>query len=235
MQDSVSVCLLTRDELPFLKLWLPRVREFADEVLVMDTGSTDGSWEFIKSELRGPNERACAIKNDQLEHQGFGATRRLLCAGAQCDWVWTLDADEMPGADQRHEVKKVLASSPSSVVSIHTWTYPGSALTDWDAINKMVVPTKESHRRIYRNGCSFEWKGFIHEELYWRETNAYGMAWQSPIIHHHYTNYRVWQDSSIKQKRYARMLLAAADDPEKQKYVNGWWFKTYVLDKFTVS
>ena len=87
---------------------LPRILEsvsWADEILVMDSGSIDDS-ALICS--RYPN---CRILNQPF--LGYGPQKRLAVAKASHDWILSLDADEVPDKEMQVSVKRLLQDGPN--------------------------------------------------------------------------------------------------------------------------
>lgn len=83
---TLSVCMIVRDEAPRLAAALRSVREIADEIVVVDTGSTDGTPELAAS--MGARVASFAWIDD------FAAARNFSFALAQGEWILLLDADQ---------------------------------------------------------------------------------------------------------------------------------------------
>ena len=84
-RPSLSVVLIVKNERDKLGACLDSLG-WADECLVLDSGSDDGSQELARA--RG------ARVETRTDWQGFGEQRRRAEALARCDWVFMLDADE---------------------------------------------------------------------------------------------------------------------------------------------
>lgn len=87
MDPRISLCLIVRDEAESLGACLDAARDAADEIVVVDTGSVDGSVEIARS--RG------AIVVEEPWRDDFSAARNAGLERATGDFVLVLDADEL--------------------------------------------------------------------------------------------------------------------------------------------
>ena len=90
-EGSLAFVTPTLNEAPFIRAWIANVQRFADQIVVADCGSTDGTVEILEAagirvlheNIGGPyNWPEGAIRN------------RLLCSHS-CDYTVILDADEL--------------------------------------------------------------------------------------------------------------------------------------------
>src|SRR4051794_31009386 len=88
---TLSVCLLTRNEAATVARAVESVRKVADEVLVADTASTDGTADVAA--------KAGAIVSEFRWEDDFAAGRNHLIERAKSDWILWLDAKEQLGAE----------------------------------------------------------------------------------------------------------------------------------------
>ncbi len=86
MSIRLSVCLLTRDEVGNIERVLRSVEGVADEVIIADTGSTDGT-------VRRARELGATVV-PHVWSEDFSSGRNAALAAASCDWVLWLNPDE---------------------------------------------------------------------------------------------------------------------------------------------
>jgi len=99
-EPRLTVALVVRDAEDLLSLTLDSVRFIADEILVVDTGSTDRT--------RAIAVEAQAKVMSLLWNDDFSAPRNLAMAHATGDWILWLDAGETLSADAAQGIKLFL-------------------------------------------------------------------------------------------------------------------------------
>jgi glycosyltransferase involved in cell wall biosynthesis len=85
-RPRLSVCLITKDEERFLADCLESVRGVADGIVLVDTGSTDGTLEIAR-------HFGCTVLH-QPWTDDFSRARNAGIEAATGDWVLAIDADE---------------------------------------------------------------------------------------------------------------------------------------------
>lgn len=96
---SISVTMITRNEAAIIRTCLESVA-WADEIIVLDSGSTDGTVEI------------CREYTDKImltDWPGFGPQKNRALEMATKDWVLSLDADERVTAELREEMQAAMA------------------------------------------------------------------------------------------------------------------------------
>ena len=100
MRPPVSVVFMVRDEADRLGPALDSVR-WAEEVVVADSGSTDGTVELA---------RAAGARVETVPWEGYVTTRNRTIALATHDWVLFLDADERVTPGLAAEIETAVAA-----------------------------------------------------------------------------------------------------------------------------
>ena len=96
--NKFSVVIITKNEEKFIAAAI-KSAIFADEVLILDSGSTDNTCN-IAQEL--------GARVEQQDWLGFGAQKNKVVELAKNDWVFILDADERFTDDLQLEVLETL-------------------------------------------------------------------------------------------------------------------------------
>ena len=145
-RNRLSVCLIVKDEERFLGQCLASVKGLADQIVVVDTGSTDRTVEIARE--HGAEVHSFAWCDD------FSAARNAALEHVTGDWVLMLDADEeLP--PQQHAALRKLLHSPSVIA----WRLP---LQDAgrEAEGCSYVP------RLFRNAPGLFYVGRVHEQVF---------------------------------------------------------------------
>ncbi len=118
MQISVVISLYNEDEsLPELTAWIERVMQahnFTYEVIFVDDGSTDNSWQVIE-QLRLNNKNIKGIRFQRNYGKSAGLNQGF--AAASGDVVITMDADMQDSPDEIPELYRLIAEEGYDLIS----------------------------------------------------------------------------------------------------------------------
>lgn len=103
----LSVITLTLNEEHNIAECLSTV-QWADELIVVDSGSTDRTVELAKSFTKH-------VMN--VEWKGYGATRNLALARSTGDWVLWLDADERVTPELSAEIQRIVQTNETEIAA----------------------------------------------------------------------------------------------------------------------
>lgn len=98
----LSVILITKNEAHNIEACLRSVQGLADEIVVVDSGSSDGTVEIA--------QRLGARVSVTADWPGFGVQKGRALALATGEWVLSLDADERVGEALAAEIRRVVGA-----------------------------------------------------------------------------------------------------------------------------
>ena len=118
MDLSIAIPLFNEDEsLPHLMEWIEKVMQannYSYEVIMVDDGSTDDSWEVIQALSKKNN----AVKGIRFQRNyGKSAALNEAFKAAQGDVIITMDADMQDSPDEIPELRKMIVEGGYDIVS----------------------------------------------------------------------------------------------------------------------
>jgi glycosyltransferase involved in cell wall biosynthesis len=145
----ISACMIVRNEADNLRSWLPALRSAVDELIVVDTGSTDATAEVARS--LGASVHHFDWRDD------FAAARNESLKYATGQWILWQDADDQvieatPGA-LRMLCRSLALDVHGCWVNVDS---PSSAQGN--------AATSLRQWRLFRNGLGIHFRGRVHEQ-----------------------------------------------------------------------
>jgi glycosyltransferase involved in cell wall biosynthesis len=153
-RTPLSALILSKDEERHIERCI-RSLSFADEVVVVDSGSTDRTLELA---------RACGARVVEQEWLGYSGQRNAGAAAATHDWVLWLDADELVSDELRASVLAALEGPMDP--------HDGYVVERRNDFLGVLLPNeaRESKRRSFvrlyhREHSRFDPEQLVHEEV----------------------------------------------------------------------
>lgn len=149
VDPTVSLCMIVRNEEQNLPRCLESVRGVVDEIIVVDTGSTDRTVAIAES--LGARVLHFPWIGD------FAAARNVGVDSATCEWILVLDADEKLHTDDRHRLKEI-CSDPD----VEAYSMLHVNLIDAGG----VVESENSYDvTLWRHRPEYRYEGMMHEQI----------------------------------------------------------------------
>ena len=200
VDPRISACLIVKNEQLFLDGCLSSLQGLVDEVVVVDTGSTDASIDIAR--------RHDARVIEYAWHDDFAAARNVGLAAASCEWLLYIDADERLVGTTREDLREGL-SSPDVFCA---------RLVFRVASNRTLF----REYRLFRNDPRLRFKGAMHEtirpdlDVLQRDIGARVIDVPAKLVHLGYDG-----DMTRKYLRNLPLLRAAVlRDPDRVYYWN---------------
>lgn len=215
-QSTLSLCMIVKDEEKFLEQCLDSAKDFADETIIVDTGSSDKTVEIARKytdkiyffEWKDDFSKA---RNESLKH----ATK---------DWILFLDADEAIEKEDSEKIRQAIQSDAKAFrLNIINISSSGNKVL------KLV--------RLFRNNEGFYFRNRIHE-LVDDSITEKGFEIKeidAKIMHYGLLNR---DESAMKSKAetYISLILKqAADEPDNPRYSHQAGMAYMQIDEFDLA
>ena len=183
MANELSLCMIVKNEEKAIGNCLSSVREIADEIIIVDTGSTDRTKE-IASEFGAKifdfkwGDDFSKARNESLKH----ATK---------EWILVLDADEEISKEDLPKLRNLLMANNKLGVIFEIWNYSDSSnVPGWMSLNNSnrkrfaagYYPSKKLV--LFKNMGGIKFEGKIHESVFSFLVGKGSIATADFPIHH---------------------------------------------------
>jgi len=182
----VSVVIIARNEAAIIGRTLQPLQFITDDVIVVDSGSTDGTQDIVRS-------YNCRLVETTWD--GFGPNKNKGIDAAKYDWILSIDADEIPDKPLVAAMHSINFDDVNVVYNIQFKTYYGNQLIrfgEWGS---------DAHIRLF-NRRVVRWSAqAVHETL------QFPAGMETKMLNgylHHYT-VSSYADHLEKTRRYAKL------------------------------
>lgn len=143
--ETVSMVMIVRDEAENLRDCLAPVLDWVDEIIVVDTGSTDDTREIA-------NGLGCTVV-EFAWCDDFAAARNHGLAHATGDWIFWMDADDRIEMKAIGALRKAIDGHKADAFMCQVTS---------KCPNGLVIAT--SHLALFRNHRGVQFEGALHED-----------------------------------------------------------------------
>ncbi len=193
----VSLTMIVKNEEENLPNCLASVADLVDEVVIVDTGSSDRTKEIAA--------RFGARVYDFAWVDSFAAARNESLRHATGDWAFWMDADDRLAEDNRRKLCELFAGlkDENAAYVVKCLCVPDSQASDGTVVD---------HVRLFRNRPDVRWDYRVHEQILpaVRESKA-EVRWADVVVRHvGYT------DAALRRRKLERDLrLLRLEDAER--------------------
>ncbi|MBR1550623.1 MAG: glycosyltransferase family 2 protein [Bacteroidales bacterium] len=207
--DHISAIIITKNEERNIRRCLESLAGVADEIIVVDSGSTDATEALC---------REAGVHFERHEWEGYDGQKNYADSLASQEWTLSIDADEALSPELRESLKRMKQEGlePGTVYSVNRLTnYCGRWIQHcgW---------YPDARIRLWRTGAA-TWDGEVHEELLFHEPQSPRTA----TLHGDLLHYSYYSVSEHVQRtaKYATMAGEKAFH-QGRRYRGGLALKT---------
>ncbi len=196
---KISLSMIVKNEEKFLEGCLLSVKDVVDEIILVDTGSTDNTIEIAKK--YGAKIFHFDWVND------FSAARNYALKNSSGKWILYLDADERLSPDSINYIKNLKNEVPDKAYEC--------TITNIERVNGR--PSTMLYTRVFPNKPMIKFEGKIHEQI---ENSLIKNKIQVVksgirIIHH---GYDLNEDAKVKKAERNLKILQAEFNSNPSSY-----------------
>jgi glycosyltransferase involved in cell wall biosynthesis len=147
-QPLISACMIVKNEEAFLPRCLASIRKLADEIVLVDTGSSDQTLEIAR-------EFGCKIYHFPWNGD-FSAARNESLRYASGEWILVIDADEEVPADTSRKIRSYLDNPQYEIISISVYN---------KSLETGRVSSFLPSVRFFRRRLGLSYQGIVHNRL----------------------------------------------------------------------
>lgn len=210
---TISLCMIVKNEERVLARCLDSLIGLMDEIIIVDTGSTDKTKEIAKKYTDKVYDFAWV--------DDFSAARNFSFSKATMDYIYVADADEVLDEENRAEFQKLKEAMLPEVEIVQMY------YANQKSFNTVYNFDKEYRPKLYKRLRNFLWVDPIHESV-----NLEPIVFDSDIVINHMPeSNHAKRDLSVFEKMvakgqrlskkmhnlYARELMIAGTEEEMQR------------------
>jgi tetratricopeptide (TPR) repeat protein len=149
-RPRVSLCMIVKNEEAHLADCLKSAGDLVDEIVVVDTGSTDRTKEIAR-------ERGARVF-DFPWIDDFAAARNESIRHATHEWIFWMDADDRLDEENRNRLRTLFAGLTNENIG---YLMLCVSLLDQRSESRVV----NEHVRLFRNDPAIRWQYPVHEQI----------------------------------------------------------------------
>lgn len=178
-KSKLSVTVITLNEEKDLPRCLESVENFADEIVVVDSGSTDKTVDIAKK---------YGAKVYYRKFDNYANQKNFAASKATGEWILSMDADEQITPELAKEIESKVKGQKSKVVA---YNMPRKNIIFGKFIKyTRWQPELDRHIWLWKKGKG-KWVGDVHEEL---EVDGEVGKLRNPKIHRQYETVKEFMD-----------------------------------------
>jgi glycosyltransferase involved in cell wall biosynthesis len=186
LNTNISVLIITLNEESQMKALLADL-DFADEIIVVDSFSTDNTEVICKSFEN--------VKFIQNRFENYSSQRNFAISQAKNDWVLFLDADERLTSELKNEILVTVKTNQkhAAFLFLRTFMFENKVLhfSGWQ--------TDKIFRLFNKSFAKYKPEKLVHEKL---EVIGKTGTFKNKLIHYSYCDYKSYKTKMVSYGKF---------------------------------
>lgn len=206
---KICIYAICKNEMKFVEAWLDNMSE-ADYIVVLDTGSTDGTYEFLQKD-----PRVTRVEQKIINPWRFDVARNesMALVPDDTDIYISTDFDELFVPGWAQPIRDNWTDKTTRAEYTYAWNHTETG----DPMN--VFKYDKIHNKNYH------WIFPVHEVLWpntgWENENRIDLG-ETVYLHH-------WQDLSVPRKNYMELLELSVKENPDNPHVRHLYSREFML------
>jgi glycosyltransferase involved in cell wall biosynthesis len=218
MKAPISFCLIVKNE-PLLEKCLLSIREYIEEIVVVDTGSTDGITQTIGRKYADIFEVYTACNNSEtgLIEDFSQARQHSFNLGTKPFVGWCDADDQITGAENLYRITEEFLASNHGLDGC-SWIFP----YEYSYNEQGQCTLKHYRERLFFNHKCFKWVNPVHEVVIPQDGFKVSMVTREEVIWKHHRQFSTKVHESGRNLRILRKYYEKVGDSDaRQLYYLG--------------
>jgi glycosyltransferase involved in cell wall biosynthesis len=208
-KKQITALLITYNEIFHIDAVLDNI-SFADEIIVVDSLSTDGTAEKVRQR---PN-----VKLIQRPFENFTDQKSFALQQASHDWILFLDADERVTEPLKEEITETInVEKPPA----NAYYFRRTFMFEDEVLHFSGWQSDKNYRLFRKSKVYFSEERIVHETLV---INGKSGILKNKLIHYSYKNYEDYKGKMIK---YGQMKAFEELDKDYTPNLYHFWFRPF--------
>ncbi|MBS5949293.1 MAG: glycosyltransferase [Clostridium sp.] len=198
-KTTLSLCMIVKNEEKYIAKSIDSVKNIVNEIVIVDTGSTDSTLEILKN-------YNVKLYNYKWEND-FASARNFAINKVKSDWILFLDADEILDEASKDNLINYINRTNLDGCHFIVYNYRSENQNDF---------TIHYAFRLFRNNRGYYYKGKIHEQIYNEKYKNITSKFSNEdiILHHYGYSVEVLEKKDKRSRNIPILLDALKENPE---------------------
>ncbi len=200
----ISLCMIVKNEEVMLPACLESVQSVVDEMIIVDTGSTDSTAEIART--------FGAEIIDHPWNDNFAEVRNIGLERAKGQWILVLDADEVLTDQSGKNLRQTVTSTKADALTL--------IIRNPHPEGELQTYSDFTLTRLFRNKDQYRYQGMIHEQIRPSIEKTGGMIQKSDLVifHKGYSGETV-QGNETRAQRNLQLLEESVKNSPGDPYL----------------